>query len=121
MHPLSLFPSLLTFGLLSPFLIRVVAGLYVLYLGKKRYAGAYKWTSILYVLAGIGVFLGFYTQAAAILAMCVVKFDFYLRYWKDRKTVPISKDTYFTYFLVQFIFLSLLFTGPGFLAFDLPL
>jgi hypothetical protein len=121
MHTLSIFPSILTFSLVGPLIIRITASLYVFYLGKQRYKNELKWTSIFYFAAALCVFVGLFTQIAVLVAMCVVKFDFYLRFWKTRKTVPVSKETYFLYFLTQTILLSLLFTGPGFLAFDFPL
>lgn len=121
MHTLTIFPSLLTFGLISPFILRLAVALFVFSLGKNRYKKEYKWSSVFYIASAVLVFIGLYTQIAVLIAIVVLKFDFYLEYWKNRTFTPISKETYFLYSLAIIILLSLLFTGPGFLAFDLPL
>lgn len=121
MHTLSIFPSLLTFALLSPFITRVMAALFVLYLGKKRYNKEYKWISFIYIVSGALVFIGLWTQVAAIVAIAVLKWDFYVDFYRNRNVTLPAKETYFLYALAIFILLSLLFTGPGFFAFDLPL
>lgn len=121
MQLLSIFPQLLSFGFFAPLLLRVVVSLFVLYLGYKRWGKQYKWASILYLLSGGLVFLGMYTQIAVIVAVATLKLDFYFDYWKDRKSVPIQNEKYFLYTMATVILLSLLLTGPGAFAFDLPL
>ena len=117
MHPLSIFPQLLTFGLIAPLLLRLGVGLFLVYLGKKRYQKIYNWSAIIYAISGILLIIGLYTQIAVLVSMLIIGFDFYM----DKKTAPISKDKIFLYVITGIILLSLLFTGPGFLAFDLPL
>ena len=117
MHPLSMFPQLLTFGLIAPFLLRLAVGLFILSIGWDRYKKPYKLTSIVYAVVGALLVLGLYTQIAAILALVVLKFDFYT----EKKTGPVSREKFILQVMVNVVVISLLFTGPGFLAFDLPL
>lgn len=117
MHPLSIFPGLLTFQLVAPFLLRLVVGFFILSIGWDRYKKPYKSACIIYAVAGILLILGLYTQIAAILALIVLKFDFYM----DKKNGHVSREKFILQVVVNIIVISLLFTGPGFLAFDLPL
>ncbi len=121
MHTLTLFPQLLSFGFFAPLFLRVVASLYLLYLGKMRLSKQYRWSSTLYFLSGVSILLGLYTQVAVILAVSMFKFDFYFDHWVNRKTTPVKPEMFFTYFMAVLIMLSLIFTGPGAFAFDLPL
>ena len=116
-HPLSTFPTLLTYGLLAPFILRLTVGMAIIYLGYERYKKPYKWVSILYVVFGALLVLGLYTQVSAIIAIAVTKFDF----WTKKKSGGVSKEDFILYGMIVVILLSLLFTGPGFLAFDLGL
>ncbi len=117
MHPLSVFPQLLTFSLVAPLILRFSVGLFILSRGWDRHKKPYKFTSIVYAIAGALLILGLYTQIAAILALIVLKFDFYT----DKKTGKVSREKFILQVIVNIIVISLLFTGPGFLAFDLPL
>lgn len=121
MHPLSIFPQLFTFEIFAPLLLRLVVGIFLVWLGMSRYKKDYKWSTVFYYISGSLVFLGLYTQPASILAIVVLKFDFYMDYWNNRKSTPVQAEKYFLYFMAGIILLSLLFTGPGAFAFDLPL
>ena len=117
MHPLTTFPILLDFGLISPFLLRIAVSLFILYIGFERYKKPYKWTSIIYIISGILLLIGLYTQIASIIGILVVSFDF----WANKKTTEPTKERFILYAIVKIILISLIFTGAGFLAFDLPL
>ncbi len=121
MHTYTIFPELLSFGFFAPLFLRVVVSLYLIYLGKERLFKQYKWTSLLYFISGLAIFLGIYTQIAVILGTLMFKFDFYFEHWVNRKNTPVRLEIYFTYFMAIFILLSLVITGPGAFAFDLPL
>jgi uncharacterized membrane protein YphA (DoxX/SURF4 family) len=121
MHPLSIFPTLLDFGLLAPAILRIVASFFLFYLAKKKMDGPRRWTIPLFLIAGIMILVGLYTQIVALFAIILIKFDFYTNYYKNRNILPVPSEIYFLYIIVGIIFLSLMFTGPGFLAFDLPL
>ncbi len=122
MQTLSIFPDLLFLGpSVSPLLLRVIVGLFIVYLAKERKNKEYNFLSYFYAIVGIALFLGMYTQIAVILGLVFVKLDFYLNYWKSRNTNPVSIEKYFLYFFAGIILVSLLFTGPGGFSFDLPL
>ena len=124
MHPLSLFPSLLTWQELSPLLIRVVLAVTLAYFGYEKIKG--RGTSsgsntLIYgaveILIAVFLFVGLYTQLAALLnaIILVIKLGFKIR---DKKFLS---DGVNYYVLLLIMCLSLLVTGAGFLAFDLPL
>ena len=121
---LSLFPSLLTYQLLAPFLIRLVLGITLAYFGYLKVRGkgqssgsnspAYGYVEILIALALV---IGLFTQLAALLnaLILVIKLGFKTR---DGK---LFTDGINYYVLLLVMAVSLMFTGPGFFAFDLPL
>ena len=118
MHPTSIFPQLLFLGpMLAPLLLRLSTGIFLIYLGNDRHKKAEAWSTVIYLLAGILLVLGLYTQVAVILGILVIAFDYYT----DKKNSTISKDKMTLCVIAGIILLSLLFTGPGFIAFDLPL
>ena len=115
MHPLSVFPQLLYLGLLAPFVLRLCVGLFIMYLGNERRGKEHSWLAVVYFLSGILLILGFYTQIAVLVSIALLIFNLYT------EKVSMTKDRKFLYIIVGTILLSLLFTGPGFLAFDLLL
>ena len=121
MHPFAFFPELLNFQIVAPFLLRITVGLFLIYLGYKRYKKPYNFSAVLYVIVGAFLVLGWYTQISAIVAILVLKLDFYLDFWINKSSKPISEETWALYTIAIVVLLSLLLTGPGFLAMDLPL
>ena len=123
MHPLSVFPQLLFLGLIAPLLLRVAVGVFMLFSGWERYKKTQNqsfvphFTSGLLVISGVLVLLGLYTQIGVILGIIALIFDKYV----ETRSGQLSRDKKILYIIVAIILLSLLFTGPGFLAFDLPL
>ena len=117
MHPLSFFPQLLTFGLVAPTLLRLFVGGFLIFKGKERYSKPYKWTSVVYIISGLLVFVGLYTQIASLIGFFCLGFDD----WADKKIAPLTVDAILLHTICAIILISLLFTGPGFLAMDLPL
>jgi len=115
MHPLAIFPQLFFLQLLAPLLLRVSIGLFLVYFGEKN-RKINVWTSTISYIAGILLILGFYTQIGAILAIITVITEFYLK-----RNEPISIERKLLLILISVVSLSLMFTGPGFLALDLPL
>ena len=135
---LTLFPSLLTYHLLAPFLIRLGLGLFLAGVAwKKILRGNRKqWVSAIFMsetaggaeivvglvglvelAAAVGLIVGFYTQLAAIIAGLSS-----LRLFFIQNKTPL-KGVYgnYFYFLLILLSLSLLFSGAGAFAFDLPL
>ena len=117
MHTLTTFPRLLDFVLLAPFILRIGVGVLRLFAGYARFKKEYRWLSIFYFVSSILIIIGLYTQIAALVAILFVKFDYY----QDRKAGLLSPEKKALAVLMILILISLLFTGPGAFAFDLPL
>jgi len=122
MHPLSLFPSLLTWSLVAPFLLRIVLGavlLHWVYVSMKdpSVSAKAKFLGVIEGLAGILFVIGLWTQAAALLAVV----DLFARLIGRAARKAFLTDGINYYLILFAIALSLLFSGPGFWAFDLPL
>ncbi|MEQ1500465.1 MAG: hypothetical protein ABL917_03805 [Parcubacteria group bacterium] len=117
MHTLSMFPDLLVFNIFAPFLLRLIVGLFVLNVGLERLKKTYSFIAIFYGILGVLLIIGLYTQLASMLAIIFVSADYYL----NKGGHPFSKEKKILYFIIKIILLTLIVTGPGFLAFDLPL
>ncbi|MGC9605388.1 MAG: DoxX family membrane protein [Minisyncoccia bacterium] len=124
MHPLSLFPSLLSFGQVSPLIIRVVLGVTLAYFGYEKIKGRGQSSgSNSKMYGGVEIFIaiflviGLWTQLAALLnaVILVIKLGI-----KAREKKLLSDGINY-YILLLAMAVSLLFTGPGLFAFDLPL
>ena len=133
---LNTFPELLTFGLIGPFILRVVIGFVILNLGYLKLtkekvlwqesfeALGFKQKELLTRLFGIieivggsTLILGLYTQVAALVFVVITFIELYI---ERKEEALLSRDV--TFYLLMFaIALSLLFTGAGFFAFDIPL
>ena len=119
---LSLFPTLLAYERLSPLLIRLTLGIILIYWAYKglrdaKQTSGKKALDIVEGLVGILLIIGLWTQAAAALAalgflVCLIG--------KIRDKAFLTGGV--NYVLILFILsLSLMLTGAGFWAFDLPL
>lgn len=114
----SVFPDLLAFSFLAPFILRVFLGFYFLYFGAKilkTSESVFSGVRTEHVLGGISliggtfVLIGLFTQpAAGVLAL--------ISLYETKK--PEHRVLYLLLFSMA---LSLLFSGAGFFAFDLPL
>src|SRR3954471_21517064 len=117
---LSLFPVLLSYQQLSPFLIRLVlAGImiYWSYSGIRHNTGSKRILDAGQGIVGIFILIGLWTQAAAGLAalgflVCIVGKI------RDRKFLTDGVN-YMLLLLIMAI--SLMLTGPGWWAYDMPL
>jgi uncharacterized membrane protein YphA (DoxX/SURF4 family) len=130
------FPELLTYGLLAPFILRVVVGLVFVDLGilkfkgeKKRWLATFEALSLrpaepllsLYgtaqVIGGLMLIFGFYTQIAALVLAIFTGTELYLE-WKEN---ALLKRNIVFYILIFTVLISLLLSGAGAFARDLPL
>lgn len=130
------FPDLLTYGLLAPFILRVVVGLIFVNLGVLVFKNEKeRWLDSLSVLkipnpkivlkilgaveiaGGIMLILGFYTQVAALVLALLTFAETYTEY----KDPLILKRNFVFYIMLLAITLSLLLSGAGAFAIDLPL
>jgi putative oxidoreductase len=130
------FPDLLTYSLLSPFILRVVAGFIFIDLGvllfkneKERWQAflslfkipnsklAVKILGVVEVVGGIMFILGYYTQIAALILGLFTLIETCVEY----KEPIILKRNFVFYITIFTIVISLLLSGAGAFAIDLPL
>ncbi len=133
---LNTFPSLLTFGLIAPFIIRVVLALIFIHAGylkifKRRELAVslfenlkfpapavFVWViSLVEILAGLSLLAGFGTQIAAIFIFVISLGGLVLKLRMD----DLLKQSVEFYIFAMVMSLSLVFSGAGFFAVDLPL
>ena len=112
------FPNLLTLGLVAPFLIRLILALTVITLGKHKLKSSRKdILGYIEIVAGVFLVLGFLTQVAALVLILLFGYELYKKI-KSRAFLSNGVNYYFILFVLS---LSLLLSGAGAYAFDLPL
>jgi uncharacterized membrane protein YphA (DoxX/SURF4 family) len=118
---LSLFPSLLSFEMLAPFLLRVTLGAVLIYwaYGRVKMRGDALTTSfgLLEGIIGILLVIGLLTQLAALVAVVI---------FLVKLAHKVRSRSFFTnginyYFILLIISLALIFLGAGAFAIDVPL
>lgn len=133
---LNIFPELLTYNLAGPAILRIVLGFIFLNLGylyftkeNSRLIGFFeivklkparlfaKIHTLLNLIGGGLLIIGLYTQAVALVFAVMSLLEIIVEY---REPVLLRRNIVF-YILLFAISLSLIFTGAGFLALDLPL
>src|SRR3989344_193515 len=133
---LNVFPELLTYQLLAPLILRVALGLLFLSLGyleltkeQRRWERIFEtihfkpsrfWVKtfgLVEIVGGLLLIAGLLTQVAALVFTVISLAECYIEY---RAPVVLKRNIVF-YGLILVISLSLLFTGAGFWALDLPL
>lgn len=136
---LNVFPDLLFLQLLAPFLIRVAVGAMFIWIGysyifRDREAIAAqlstKWPKlgpfsiwfggIFEMITGMFLIVGFLTQIAAIIGMLIAIDALFVK-WLYKDLDKVTKYSRMFYILILITSLSLLFSGAGAFAFDLPL
>ena len=130
------FPELLYLSLLGPFILRVILGLIFIDLGLLKLKGEKeRWLAIfetvglrpntffvplyglLQIAGGIMLIVGFWTQVAALGFAISSGIELYVE-WRDKE---ILKRDFVFYLLIFVISVSLLVTGAGAYAIDIPL
>lgn len=130
------FPELLNYALLAPFILRVVIGLIFIDLGflkfrseKARWIASFEALhlrpadllvalyAIIQIIGGTLLLVGLWTQVAALVFVVSTGAELYIE-WSAREV--LKRDMVF-YLLLFVISISLLLTGAGAFAFDLPL
>lgn len=112
---LSLFPQFFVYREIVPFIFRLLTGVISLSWGYpklKKPTSPNFILGILEFLSGIALIAGFLTQIAAGMMILIVLF---------RLLRPATEKNYKFILLFLAILTSLMFLGPGFMAFDLPL
>ena len=117
---LSLFPTLLSWDQVSPLLIRIILGAILIHWAYKglrntQASAQAKATSVIEGLAGILIFIGLWTQGAAIVAFI----DLFIRLIGKITKKSFLTDGVNYYLILLVLAFSLLVTGAGWLAFDL--
>ena len=130
------FPDLLSYSLLAPFILRLVVGLVFIDLGflkfrseKERWLASFETLHLrpadlfvylygfLQIAGGLLLLIGLWTQVAALAFAIFTGIELYI---ESSAREVLKRDIVF-YLLVFTISLSLLFTGAGAYAFDIPL
>jgi putative oxidoreductase len=133
---LNTFPELLNYSILAPFILRIVIGLIFVDLGILKFKGERKrWMEtfealklkpsdilvsiygLIQIIGGIMLILGIWTQIAALIFVIFTAIELSLE-WTEG--LILKRDIVF-YVLLFSISLSLLLTGAGAFAIDLPL
>ena len=133
---LNTFPNLLTYGIFAPFILRIIVGVILLELGYLKLGkekGAWKMFfetihfkpahlfvtlfAAVEIVAGFFLITGYLTQISALVMSVILFAEAYVEF---RDGTLIKRDIVF-YVLLLAICLSLLLTGAGAFAFDLPL
>ena len=113
---LSVFPDILFLAPLSAFLIRVALALVFLYAGWKHFShseNSFRYLAVVEFISAISIGAGAKMQIGALVGGCVIFF------WLSRANLrPVAKSTAL---LALVMCISLLVTGSGAIAFDLPL
>ena len=129
------FPTLLIYGIFAPFLIRIVLGTILLYLSVEHFRSHKEIAHLFSPLFGkasksIGILLGFieiasggllvvgaWTQFGALMVSVLALKSLFIR-GTLKSLCPLSKTAYV---LMLTMAVSLLLSGAGAFAFDLPL
>ena len=118
----SVFPDLFVFQLLSPFILRLTLSVVVILWAikdfkKKNPDIKKRIITLIKAIAGLSVFLGLWMQVGALAIAIFLGFELFIKF----KNKALFTDGVNYYFILFVIAISLLFSGPGILAFDLPL
>ena len=130
------FPELLIFSLLAPTLLRLTLGVFIIALGRSKFKNENKGVAnffeslgfkptkyyvqalaIAEIVMGVALFVGFLTQIAALI-IAIITFVSLIVTIRHPET-GLRKASEYTLFFV--IAISLVFTGAGLIAIDLPL
>ncbi len=121
---LNTFPDLLNFSFIAPFILRVVIGSYFikqayieLKVHKKRVTNIPNSLRIISAFGGILLIVGFLTQITSFVLILIVAIGIIKRIYKNK----LEEDKLDFYILLIAILITLLITGAGFCAIDLPL
>lgn len=115
---LSLFPELFNFSFIAPFALRIALGIALTNSGLDKVARKNNISQKIFggiiFLSGVFLVIGLFTQAVSLAIFLIIIIDSIIDYRKDKKTLSEM-------FIKLAIATSLLLTGPGIFALDLPL
>lgn len=135
-HLLSVFPDLLTYSTLAPLLLRVLLGIIFIDLGylaltteKKVWIQLFELIRIkparffsrllamIQIIGGALLIVGAYTQLVTLIFAIIISAECFL----EKRDAGLLRRDFVFYVLLLAISLSLLLTGAGSFAIDLPL
>lgn len=117
---LSIFPALFGYSLLAPTILRIVSGIFFASIGIaniKAKTGMSAVAGILQILTTLSLLAGFLTQIGAIVGMGII----IGRIFNNFSTYDRSANLISFHLTILSILISLLLTGAGAFALDLPL
>ena len=136
MQTFNIFPELFNYSIIAPFILRVVLGLIFLNLGSLklgkekpgwiasmnilnlRPAGFFtSLLGIIEIIGGLLLIAGAYTQLTALILGVIALIELFIEYREE----SILKRDFVFYLLLTAICTSLLLTGAGLFAVDMPL
>lgn len=137
MHTVSLFPYLLDYQMLGIFMVRATLGLIFVYFAYEKYFHErrerieffeklklrpakvfFGVVALAELVAGIGLTIGLYTQAFAIVTGVLMTLASFI---KHHRPSVLPKNTIEFYIILAIASFALLFLGAGAFAVDLPL
>lgn len=119
---LSVFPDLLSYQIISPLLIRLTLASVLIFWSYKTLFRSKptineKITSLIEGISGILLLIGLSTQVVSL----IIIIDLVIRLVQKFKSKALLSDGVNYYILLLILAISLLLTGPGLFAFDMPL
>ena len=119
---LSIFPSLLSYNQLSPFLIRIALGTILVYWAYKAVRNAdlkmnMKALAIIEGVSGALLIIGLFSQVVAL----IIIIDLVIRLGKKIIKKEFLTDGLNYYLVLLIMAISIIVTGAGWYGFDLPL
>ncbi|HUD02791.1 MAG TPA: hypothetical protein VMR46_02090 [Candidatus Paceibacterota bacterium] len=125
---LNVFPSLLDYSFFAPTLLRLTVAVVLFYLAYQQWkrrseiahlraTGFPAISIVVNIVIGVALFVGYYTQIAALCAIagqCV-------GLWANRRYPQVVIVPSSTVVVLIVILITIIFTGAGAFAFDLPL
>jgi uncharacterized membrane protein YphA (DoxX/SURF4 family) len=119
---LSIFPSLYTYGLVAPLIIRMALAAAFGWIGSanaksKSPGGKFHILGVIEMFLALFIFIGLFTQLMALFIAIILAVK--LAYKVKQGAFLSNGVNYYLILLVMAV--SLMFSGAGWLAFDLPL
>lgn len=124
MHVVSMFPGLLSYQMLGALIIRLILGLTLAWFGYRKLrsrgessgsnSGMY---GFIEVVTALFIIIGLFTQLAALINIVILVIKLFFKAHEGK----LFSDGINYYVLLLAMAISVVLTGPGWLAFDLPI
>jgi uncharacterized membrane protein YphA (DoxX/SURF4 family) len=128
---LNIFPNLLTYSLFAPLLLRLALGVFLILTSHKalseqkipwvngnKIQNISRGATIVLVVSGIFILIGLFTQVVALLVFIINSATLTYK-WRIKKSISNNEIALYSFIII--IALSLMVSGAGFYAIDLPL